>query len=402
MLLDKLKEKQRRLIKNIKSISYERTALEFIKSDEKLIALIGSRGVGKTTLLLQYASLFEFDDVLYFSADSIGVSKIGFYEIAEEFVRLGGKVIIIDEIHQFKDWAKHIKNIYDDFDLIIRISGSSMLNILMKGHDLSRRILIKELRNLSFKEFFEITENIKLKSYSLKEIINNHNEISFELTTKYSNLYKEWKRYLEIGSYPYFLTSSNKENFYSKLFNSIEKIIHEDIPSTNKIKYDSLVTFKKLMYILISSRVPFKVNMNSLSKELSISEPTLYIYLDILNKTGLFRAIKKFSNKVSRKPAKLYFDNTSILNAVSYDMSIALEVGTIRETYFVNLFKDIYYSDIGDFRVKDYIFEVGGINKNFHQIKDIKNSFLAIDTDTTINKRKIPLWLFGFLNLDKI
>lgn len=397
MLLDKFKKKQRRLIRNINSIVYKRKDLEFIKSEEKLIALIGSRGVGKTTLLLQYASLFEFEDILYFSADNIGLSRIGLYEIAEEFARLGGKIIIIDEIHQFKDWAKHIKNIYDDFDLTIRISGSSMLNILMKGHDLSRRILIKELRNLSFKEFFEITESIKLESYTLDEIVRNHNEISFELTTQYSNLYKEWKRYLEIGNYPYFLTSSNKENFYNKLFNSIEKIIYEDIPSTNKIKYDSLVTFKKLMYILISSRVPYKVNMNTLAKELTISEPTLYIYLDILNKTGLFRAIKKFSNKISRKPSKLYFDNTSILNAMSYDMSIPLDIGTVRETYFVNLFKDIYYSEIGDFRVKDYIFEVGGVNKNFHQIKDIKNSFLAIDTDTTVNKGKIPLWLFGFM-----
>ncbi len=396
MLLDKLKEKQRRLVNKVKSINYERHELEFIKSNEKLIALIGSRGVGKTTVLLQYALLFDIDELLYFSADDIGIAKTGLYEIAEEFSSLGGKVIVIDEIHQFKDWAKHIKNIYDDFDLKIRIGGSSMLKILMQGYDLSRRILIKELRNLSFKEFFEINENISLKLYSLDEIIENHNDISFDLINRYPNLYREWKRYLEMGCYPYFLSSATKENFYSKLFNSIEKIIYEDIPATNKVKYDSLVVFKKLIYILISSRVPFQVNVSNLAKELSISEPSLYIYMDILNKTGLFKSIKKYSKKLSRKPAKLYFDNTNLLHAIAFDMSTVVEIGTVRETYFVNIFKDIYYSDIGDFRIKDYIFEVGGKNKDFQQIKNIKNSFLAIDTDTTINKRKIPLWLFGF------
>jgi len=397
MFLDKLKEKQRRLMSYVKYINYKRSEIKFIKTNEKLIALTGARGVGKTTLLLQYASEFEFDDVLYFSADGIGIAQIGFYQIAEEFNRFGGKILIIDEVHHFKDWAKHIKNIYDDFDLIIRISGSSMLNILMNGHDLSRRLLIKELKNLSFKEYVEITKNINLPSYTLKEIITNHNNISFELTTEYPYLYKEWKTYLKTGCYPYFLTSHSKESFYSKLFNSIEKIIYDDIPSTNKIKYRHLSIFKQLMYILISSGVPFKVNVSKLAQKLGISEPTLYVYMDILNKTGIFRSIKKFSTKISRKPAKLYFANTNILNAIAFDISSEPEIGTIRETYFVSLFKDIYYSDIGDFRVNDYIFEVGGVNKNFHQIKDIKNSFLAIDIDTTVNKRKIPLWLFGFL-----
>lgn len=397
MFLDKLKEKQRRLMKYVKYISYKRSEIKYLKTKEKLIALTGARGVGKTTLLLQYASEFNFDDVLYFSADGIGIAQTGLYQIAEEFNRLGGKILIIDEIHQFNNWAKHIKNIYDDFDLTIRISGSSMLNILMSGHDLSRRLLIRELRNLSFKEYFEITHNINLLSYTLDEIVNNHNNISFELISRYPDLYKQWKTYLKTGCYPYFLTSYSKESFYSKLFNSIEKIIYEDIPAANKIKYSHLSIFKKLMYIIIASGVPFKVNINKLAQELGISEPTLYIYLDILNKTGIFRSIKKFSARISRKPAKLYFANTNILNAIAFDMATETKIGTIRETYFVSLFKDIYYSDIGDFKVKNYIFEVGGINKNFHQIKNTENSFLVIDTDTTVNKRKIPLWLFGFM-----
>ncbi len=397
-MIEQLQEKQRKLVSITNNTPYVRKEFDFINSDERLIALIGARGVGKTTLLLQYLAQYTLDEALYFSADDISIAAFGIIEIVEEFYKLGGRIVVIDEVHMFKEWAAHIKNIYDFYpDLTIRISGSSMLNILMQSHDLSRRILTKELRTLSFKEYFEIKHNTTLPLYSFEDILSNHNEISFELISKYPNLYKEFKNYLKSGAYPFFTTSKTEESYSSKLFNSVEKIIYEDIPSTQKIKFENLIAFKKLIYAVTASKVPFLVKIDSLAKELGVSEPTLYTYLDILDKTGIFRTLKKQSGKQSKKPEKLYFQNTNILYALANDQKIATDIGTIRETFFVNSFKEIYYSDIGDFMLDGIIFEVGGKGKKFSQIKDLDESYLAVDVDTTTHKHKIPIWMFGFL-----
>ena len=399
-MLSVLQDRQKRLVANSKKITYIRDEFHFLNNDERLIALIGSRGVGKTTLLLQYLQQYSSDEALYFSADDLTIANFGIISIVEEFYALGGRVVVIDEVHMFKEWAGHIKNIYDFMpDLKIRVSGSSMLNILMQSYDLSRRMVVKELDKLSFKEYFEIQNSLKLDSYTFEELLNNSSDISFKLTQKYPTLYKQFKDYLKMGCYPYFLDSKDIEIYQSKLFNSIEKIIYEDIPSTNKIKFENLSVFKQLMYKVIESKLPYQVKIDTLARELKISEPTLYTYLEILNKTGIFKAIHKFSTKQTKKPAKIFFKNTNILEALSTSLQISTEIGTIRETYFVNCFKDIYYSDIGDFKVGKYIFEIGGKNKGFEQIKDVQNSFLAIDTDFSTHKKKIPLWLFSLLEI---
>lgn len=397
-MIEQLQEKQRKLVTLAKNRSYTRAEFAFIDSDERLIALIGARGVGKTTLLLQYLSQFSLDEALYFSADDISIAALGIAQIVEEFYKLGGRVVVVDEVHMSKEWAGHIKNLYDFYpDLTLRISGSSMLNILMQSHDLSRRIVVKELKTLNFKEYFEIKHGVDLPTLTLEQLHKKHNELSFELTQRYPKLFKEFKNYLKIGAYPFFTTSKTEESFSSKLFNSIEKIIYEDIPSTNKIKFENLIAFKKLIYAVVSAKVPFQVKIDSLAKELGVSEPTLYTYLDILDKTGIFRTLKKQSTKQSKKPEKIYFQNTNILHTLANDQKIESSPGTIRETFFVNCFEDIYYSDIGDFIADNIVYEVGGKNKNFTQVKDIKDSYLVIDVDTTTHRHKIPLWMFGLL-----
>jgi len=397
-MIEPIKEKQQRLLASLTHIDYRREAFKYIDNKEKMVGLIGSRGVGKTTLLLQYIKQFELDDALYFSADDLLVLKHGIYDIVDEFYSLGGRIVAIDEVHRFKNWAQHLKNIYDSFpDLTIRISGSSMLNILYESHDLSRRLVLKEVRHLSFREYLILKEKIHLDAYTFQEVLNEHRKISRETVEKYPKILKYFRDYLQTGCYPYGLDS---EFFSEKLFNALEKIIYEDIPSLNKIKYDQLVVFKKLIYIIVSAKVPYKVSVDALSKELGISEPTLYLYFDILNKTGIFNAIKKYSKKLSKKPDKLLFDNTNILNAYAKEYKIEVEVGTVRETFFASCFRDdltLYYSDIGDFKVDKYIFEVGGKNKKFKQIEDVENSFLVIDIDFTTHKKKIPLWVFGLM-----
>jgi hypothetical protein len=397
-MIEPLKEKQQRLINRLDMITYRREAFKYIDNKERMVGLIGSRGVGKTTLILQYISQFEADEALYFSADDLLVLSYGIYDIVEEHYALGGRVVAIDEVHRFKNWSQHLKNIYDSFpDLTIRISGSSMLNILYESHDLSRRLVLKKVKRLSFREYLILKENIELEVYSFEEVLEQHQTISSKAIKKYPKILSYFKEYLEFGCYPYGLESLF---FSEKLFNALEKIIYEDIPSLNQIKYDQLVVFKKLIFIIVNAKVPYKVSVDGLSKELGISEPTLYVYFDILNKTGIFNSIKKYSKKLSRKPDKLLFDNTNILYAYAKEYKIATEIGTIRETFFASCFGDdltLYYSDIGDFKVEKYIFEVGGKGKSFKQLEGIDNGYLVIDTDFTVHKRKIPLWVFGLM-----
>jgi len=330
------------------------------------------------------------------TGDDIEFTNSKIYDLTDEFYALGGRVVVIDEIHKYRNWAQEIKNIYDSFpDLVIRISGSSMLNILYEKYDLSRRLVIYNMPTLSFKEFFEIEKEITLPEFTFEEIVTNSSSISKDLVFEYEDLYAHFKNYLKYGAYPFYL--EGVESFNIKLYNALDKIIHEDIPSLNRIDYSNLSIFEKLIFFVVSSNKPFSVNVSSLARELGVSEPTMYTILEILDKIIIFKSMRKYSKKISKKPQKLLFSNTNILYAYAKKLDLDPDVGVVRETFFVNCFKKIYYSDIGDFRVGDYIFEIGGKNKSFSQIKDMKNGYLAVDIDFTINDRKIPLWLFGFM-----
>ncbi len=395
--------KQARLINNI-SLDFTRDKyLNKLKSKNQLVGLIGQRGIGKTTLLLQYLKQnFKITEFLYFSADDVYITNNSIYDIADEFVKLGGKVIVIDEIHKYNNWAVELKSIYDSFPhLLIRFSGSSMLNILNEKYDLSRRCVISYVKHLNFREFLKLFANIELPQLTFNDIISNANDLSTNLALENPTLYKNFLKYLQIGAYPFFI--EDEEEFKNKLFNALDKIINEDIPSINKIDYTHLSIFKKFIAKLIYSKVPYKINITSLCKEFGVSHPTLNTYLNILEETKIITPIRKYSAKVSKKPEKLVFGNTSILYTFADEFGIEVDIGTVRETYFTSCFNSykeqnkLYYSDIGDFKVGEYIFEIGGTGKSFKQIKDIEKSFIIIDTDYTMEKNKIPLWLFGLM-----
>ncbi len=395
MNIDYFTRKQEIILAKVETRYVREKYFDLLHKDERLVGLVGARGVGKTTLLLQYIKSSS-SKCLYVSGDDIAFTNSKIYDLVDEFYALGGRVVVIDEVHKYRNWVQEVKNIYDTFaDLTIRVSGSSMLNILYEKYDLSRRLVVHEMPTLSFKEYFEITKNIKLPNYSLEEILHNSSSISKELVFKYDDLYAHFKNYLIYGAYPFYL--EGVESFNEKLYNALDKIIHEDIPSLNKIEYAHLVVFEKLIFFVLSSNKPFNVNVASLAREFGVSEPTLYTYLEILDKTGIFKSMRKKSKKMSKKPQKLLFSNTNILNAYAKKIDLELNIGVVRETYFVNCFQNIYYSDIGDFQVDKYVFEVGGKNKSFSQIKDINHSYLVVDIDFTSNDKKVPLWLFGFL-----
>lgn len=396
-MLNYFRGKQARIFQAVPDDFVRKKYMKLLTSSDRLVGLIGQRGVGKTTLLLQYLkNNFKVSEYLYFSADDIYIADTKLYDIADEFVRLGGKVMVIDEIHKYYNWAQEIKNIYDSFpELLIRFSGSAMLNIMYSKYDLSRRCVTAQMETLSFLEFLELDKKLELSPLPLDDIITRGSEISLDLALSHSNIYSGFKDFLKFGAYPFFM--EDKDTYKNKLFNALEKIINEDIPSCHKIDYSQLIVFKKIIAILIESRVPYKVNMAKLSKKLGVSHPTLASYLAILKDSKIFHPVKKYSVKVSKKPEKLLFDNTNILQAYADEFGIEVNAGTIRETFFASCFADIFYSDIGDFRVQDMFFEIGGRNKTFKQIKDVENSCLVIDTDYTSQERKIPLWLFGLM-----
>jgi len=387
--------KQTLLISQISTEFIRIDYLEHLKEDEKLIGIIGSRGVGKTTLLLQYLK-GSTQKYLYFSADDVVFQDLRLYDLVDEAYSLGRKLIVIDEIHKYPNWAGEIKNIYDSFpDIKIRISGSSMINILFEKYDLSRRLVLYRVPHLSFREFLSMQKREHFEVLRFEEILNNAEKLSSDLVFRHDDLFALFRDYLEYGAYPFFI--EGKKNFAQKLFNALDKVINEDIPSINKINYAHIIIFKKLIFRLVEARKPFQVNVAKLSREFGISEPTLYTYFDILQKSKIITPIKKYSKKISKKPEKLLFSNTNILYSYAKEFDKEVEIGVVRETFFVNCFDTIFYSDIGDFRVDKYIFEIGGRGKSFQQIKDVENSFVVADIDYTVENKKIPLWLFGFL-----
>lgn len=395
MHLNYFLRKQNLLLSKISTTFIRSNYLLYLQEDEKLVGLIGPRGVGKTTLLLQYMKL-DTQKALYISADDVIFQDLKLYTLVDEAYALDYKIIVIDEIHRYANWAGEIKNIYDSFpDIKIRISGSSMINILYEKYDLSRRLVLHSVPHLSFREFLSLEKSEYFERLELKDILENAEKLSSDLVFKHEDLYALFKAYLEYGAYPFFIEGT--KNFNQKLFNALDKVINEDIPSLNKITFSHLVLFKKLIFRLIEAQKPFQVNVAKLSREFGISEPTLYTYFEILEKSKIFRPIKKYSTKISKKPEKILFSNTNILYSYAHEFDKEVDVGTMRETFFVNCFDKIFYSDVGDFKVGEYLFEIGGRNKNFQQIKDIDNSFVVADIDYTVNDKKIPLWLFGFL-----
>jgi len=371
--------------------------IDTLISKNRLVGLVGQRGVGKTTLLLQYLKQhYKATEYLYFSADDVYIINSSIYDIATEFVRLGGKVIVIDEIHKYKNWAIELKSIYDSFpSLLVRFSGSSMLNILNEKYDLSRRAVITYVPPLSFREYLKLAAQIFVPKLNLEDILSNASKHSSTMALENPELYKHFLRYLQIGFYPFFI--EDEVAYKYKLFNALDKVIAEDIPSLNKIDYTHLSIFKKFTAKLIYARVPYKVNITALCKEFGISHPTLATYLTILEETKIIRPIRKYSTNIFKKPEKLLFSNTNILYTYADEFSIDVDIGTVRETFFASCFESIYYSDIGDFRVGDAIFEIRGRDKSFKQIKDVPQSYVVVDTDYTLEENKIPLWLFGLM-----
>lgn len=380
------------------NISYKRYFFDRVNFDEKLIGILGDRGIGKTTFLLQYLknSSLKLNQKLYINAEYINMSSIQLFEIAKEFHSKGGKLLVIDEIHKLENFEQDLKLIYDYLDLKVIFSGSSAIKLEHSKADLSRRAVLYRFQGLSFREFLELKLDKKLPKYSLDEILENHLEIVYSLTEEFKPL-EYFKEYLEYGYYPFYFDSP-KENFHTKLNETINTTIEFDLSHIFNIEPRLTIKLKQLVSLILQSK-PYELNISKLAQKIEINRNTLYQYIYYLGKGNLFNIIysKTKGDGIFTKPQKLYLANTNL----NFAYSNQIEIGTIRETFFVNQIKErceVEYPSYGDFLVDGkYVFEVGGKNKSFEQIKDLNNSFIVADDIEIGSKNKIPLWLFGFL-----
>jgi len=392
-MIEEARELQQLLLKKLKT-KYKRYFFERIDFD-RLTGIKGARGVGKTTFLLQYLkeNSLRMSKKLYISADSIKINSL--FDFAREFEKNGGKLLIIDEIHKYLGFESELKKIYDFLELQVIFSGSSALKIDNSKADLSRRVIVYEVEGLSFREFLELKHKLSLSTYSLEELIENHEDIAYSLLEKIE--LKDFREYLEFGYYPFYFDKFS--NYKLKLNETINTVLEVDIPSIFNIEYQNIRILKKLLLYICRS-VPYTPNINELLNKMEMGSDyrSLYRYLDYLHKAKILTIIrpKTKGDNIFSKPEKIYFNNTNLYFAYCQNPNI----GTIRELFFKSMMfeYDLLIPKKGDFLVdKKYTFEIGGKNKSFKQIKELENSFVVADNIEIGFGNKIPLWLFGFL-----
>jgi predicted AAA+ superfamily ATPase len=378
---------------------FKRYLLKTIDWSNRLIAIKGARGVGKTTMLLQYIRELSMNpvSVLYVSLDDIYFSANSLVDLADSFYKEGGKILFLDEVHKYPDWSREIKNVYDTFsELKIVFTSSSILEVNKGFADLSRRAVSYDLQGLSFREFLELTGLLRFNPVSLQEIMTSHTEIESEVVKQLRPL-QHFKNYLEYGYYPYF--KENIGSYYQKLLATVNLTLENDLPSAVNIEYANIHKLKKLLY-LVATSVPFKPNIQKLSQQILSTRTTVIQYLDHLRSARIINMLNTdaMGNGYLSKPDKIYLYDTNIMYALAPQIT---NVGNLRETFFYNqlgLSHSLTLPEAGDFMVdKQFVFEVGGKNKTAEQISGIPNAYVAADDMEYGFKNKIPLWLFGFL-----
>ena len=400
--MDKLFERHDEYISTV-STDFVRGFINKIDWSIRLIAIKGPKGVGKSTLMQQYIKLhFAPDDrhVLYCSADTNYFTTHTLVDTADQFCKMGGRHLFIDEIHKYKNWSSEIKEIYDlHRDLHIVISGSSLLQINDGQTDLSRRLTEYLMPGLSFREYLRMEAGIEADSISFKELLAAPNKFCTE-TKKLCYPLEHFDHYLKKGYYPFFF--ENRQIYQSRVESVINYIIDTELTKFRGLEVGSSRNIKALLQVL-SQIVPYEVDISKLSRTIGIQRPTTLKYLKHLEEAALIRRLFTHLDTIGdlQKPDKILLDNSNLLYTLSERQP---EIGTVRETFFCNQLHSaghrVEYGGIktGDFRIdRDIVIEVGGPDKSFKQVKDETNAYLAIDDIDSATARRIPLWAFGFL-----
>jgi len=381
------------------STSFHRYLYGQIDWTSRLTAIKGARGVGKTTMMLQ--SIKErFSEqperALYISLDNLWFANHPLSEVVEYHYTHGGTHLFLDEVHKYPSWQIVMKNIYDGYPkLHVAFTGSSMLKIDNSKADLSRRLSDYTLHGLSFREFLSFEAGIDVPAVPLEELLANHVEIARQITSQVKIL-PLFEKYLEYGYYPFY--KEDFDDYHEKLKKTVYTVLNEDVPAIEEITYPSIQKLQRMLMIL-AERVPQTPKMNELYAILETTREQGLKMLSLLQRAALMLLLSSETKEIQHlsKPDKIYVHNPNLM----YALTDYPDKGTLRETFFINQLSsvaEVSYPRKGDFIVnRKYLFEVGGRNKTFNQIKDIPNSFLAIDGVETGFFNRIPLWLFGML-----
>lgn len=397
--METLFKKHRLLISQV-STDIVRDAMSSIKWDKNLVAIRGSRGVGKTTLMRQYIRMnygIQAGEALYCLLDSMYFTDHSLLDLAERFHLMGGKHLFLDEVHKYPSWSKEIKEIADLYtDMKIVFSGSSLLQILNADADLSRRVSSVDLAGLSFREYLRFYHNMDFPVFSLDDILSDADSIC-DSVCKVCVPQPLFNDYLKAGYYPFF--DGDVDDYYSRIENVVNFIIDQEM--TEFCGVDNSNTRKlKAMLMFLCNNVPYEVNIAKLASYLELNKATVLSYLTGMNKAELLNLLYSsvFSVTKMQKPDKIYIQNPNILCA----LGTRENAGTLRECFFVNqLSKDHtveYGKSNGDFLIDGkFTIEVGGKDKSFRQIADIPDSYVFADEIEFPVGKKIPLYLAGFL-----
>lgn len=366
----------------------------------RLISILGARGTGKTTLILQHikATYGLSNEAMYITMDDIYFSDNQLSDFANLFRQSGGKILFIDEVHKYPNWAREIKNIYDFYkDLKIVFTGSSIINIERQNADLSRRAVQYELTGLSYREFLSFIGVANIDVLSIDNLLENHVQIANELISKFKPL-QYFNDYLKHGYYPFFLENLN--TYHLRLEKVVRLIIEEDLQFIAGFNPHHSRKIYQLLYIL-STNVPFKPNITNLSEKTGISRNMVVEYLYYLNNAKLINSLSAAGKSIStlQKPDKIFLENTNLSFALSPNNT---EKGSLREAFFMNQIKNSAYEISlplkGDFFVDDkFTFEIGGKGKSTKQLTGVEHAYFAVDDMEAGIGNKIPLWMFGLL-----
>ena len=363
-----------------------------------LIGIKGSRGTGKTTLLLQRLKELALppDQAVYLTLDDLAFTTHSILDFAVDFYQKGGKHLFLDEVHKYPEWARSIKNLHDSYpDLQIVFTGSSIIDIAREEGDLSRRALMYQLWGLSFREYLDFAGVAQFESVSLSAILSKDRPWRHLFPSSFKPL-AHFKDYLKHGYYPF--AFQDIEGYLSRLQQLIRVVVEYDMAALQDFDIRNAKKMLQLLYIL-SENVPFKPNLTALAQKSRIHRNTVGNYLHFLEQAKLIRQLRAPGISVSllQKPEKLYLDNTNLSYALSLDEP---DIGNIRETFFasqVSQGHQLHYPKKGDFLVNGkYLFEVGGKGKTHQQIAHEDHAYLVVD-DQDFPVNRLPLWIFGFL-----
>ena len=397
--MEKLFKKHRILISQV-SMDIVRETMHTIAWEKQLVAIRGSRGVGKTTLMRQYIRQtygINAGEALYCVLDSLYFTNHSLLDLAERFHMMGGRHLFLDEVHKYQTWSKEIKEIIDLYpDLKITFSGSSLLQILNADADLSRRVLSYTMEGLSFREFLHFYKGIQLPKHSLEEVLANPDAVCEEVKSVCSPQ-PLFEQYLRAGYYPFY--DGNETEYYSRIENVVNFIIDQELTQFCGIEMANTRKIKALL-LFLAENVPYEVNIAKLSTYLELNKQTVLSYLNSLQRAELLHLLYSDNNSVTRlqKPDKIYLHNPNLFFAFGQQN----QIGTIRECFVVNQLSVghgvEYGKQQGDFRIDGRItIEVGGHDKTFDQITDIPNSYVLADMMEYPIGKKLPLWLVGML-----